>query len=196
MFPAESLVRHPSAACRAIARALALAALGAALAVPARSLAAQNNNCLAPRAGASTRGPFDQLTGSYMLIMYATAGAQAGRISAGSLELRQPPPDAGAPAAMYVGAATVDMHRLGAKVTGLVLSRDPAAPGVTFDVGDRGEGTLLFGSVRLRDKDGRLTVPLVAATVRELTARGMRGTWRGTGAGAGDAAGYFCAFRY
>ncbi len=176
-----------------------LRSCGACLPIVAASVAgAQNNNCLPPTGKASAVSSFEKLHGSFLLLVYATTGPKAGRLAGGTLDLAPAGAARRAGGTFYVGTTSVDLRRVGARFTGSLLSRDPAAPGVTFEVGGSGQtsGTLVFGSVRGNGGEGSKAVAVTRADVSELSKRGWKGFWRSTAPEGSTASGYYCATRY
>lgn len=173
----------------------------ALLALPAlaRPVAAQINNCIPPTGRGAPIGSLDEMRGSTLVVAYSTSGPKQGRITSGTVDLTLAPPMHRAAGVLMIGSSSLELDRIGAQFAGSVRSRDPGAPGVTLDRGAPGAaGTLTFGSVRTRDANGALSVPVTRFEFVERFTKGFRGRWRtigGTGEGA-NAAGYFCASRF
>ena len=159
---------------------------------------AQNNNCRPLAANTPTTGSLAKLNGSYLLLVYASSGPQAGRIAGGTLDLTTAAAPMRRNGTLYVGTASIDLKRVGARYAGSLLSRDPATPGVSIEVGGptHKTGTVIFGSLRSKRADGSHAAPSTRGDVVEVSARGFRGFWRSTAPDGTSAAGYFCATRY
>lgn len=159
---------------------------------------AQNNNCRPLAANTPTTGSLANLSGSYLLLVYASTGPQAGRIAGGTLDLATAAAQLRRNGTWYVGSASIDLKRVGAGYAGSLLSRDPATPGVSIEVGGptHKTGTVVFGSVRSKGANGSHAVPTTRGDLVEVSARGFRGFWRSMALNGASAAGYFCATRY
>jgi len=168
-----------------------------AVLVLARSAAAQNNNCIPPTGRGAAVGALDDLRGSMLLVAYATAGSQQGKITSGTIDLVPAPPAARERGVMMIGSTTLNLARVGGEFSGTLRSRDPGSPSVTLE-GARGgaPATLTFGSVRTRGADGASRTPVVQLEIVERFAKGLRGRWRTVGGSAKAGSGYFCASRF
>ncbi len=158
---------------------------------------AQYNNCIPPSPRGERASSLDALRGSTLLIAYATAGPQKGRITSGTLDL-QPASDAmREKGVVLVGMTSIDLPRIGAQFNGSLRARDPIAPGVTVEAANDGRpATMTLGSIRERNAKGELVGPVTRFDILESFPKGYRGFWQtlhGTGV---PASGYFCASRF
>jgi len=173
-------------------------ALGASclLAFSAGPAGAQYNNCVPPTGQGGPVQQVDTLRGSLMLVVYALTGPRGGRIASGTLDLYPATAEQRDRGIVLVGTTTLALGQVGARASGSLQARDPAAPGVTFERAAGGPYTITLGSVRRRAADGRWETPVMRLELVESTARGYRGRWRSSGPTGDLASGYFCASRF
>lgn len=167
------------------------------LATASQSAGAQYNNCIPPSPRGERASNLDSLRGSTLLIVYATAGPQKGRISSGTLDLQGASPEWRAKGVIMTGITSIDLARVGAQYTGSLNGRDPGAPSVTVEAPtDGGPAVMILGSIRQRNAEGVLTGPVSRFEIVERFPRGYRGVWRTINASGAAASGYFCASRF
>ena len=158
---------------------------------------AQYNNCIPPSPRGERAGNLDSLRGSTLLIAYATAGPQKGRISSGTLDLQPATPALREKGWILTGITSIDLARIGAQFNGSLHGRDPGAPSVTVEAATDGRpAVMILGSIRERNAKGELTGPVTRFEIMERFPRGYRGLWKTINAKGAAASGYFCASRF
>lgn len=158
---------------------------------------AQYNNCIPPAPRGERAGNLDSLRGSTLLIVYATAGPQKGRISSGTLDLQRASPEWQQKGVIMTGITSIDLAKIGAQYAGSLNGRDPGAPSVTVEAATDGRpAVMILGSIRERNAKGELVGPVSRFDIVERFPRGYRGVWQTINAKGAPASGYFCASRF
>ena len=179
--------------------ATALLACGAP---PPRVTPPPDDPCATARTVLAADATLSGREGSYRLLLVATEGPRTGDSTRADLELRTVSGDratsGGTAGAMRTlqGWTDVDLAEVGARTSGPVDSRDPAAPGVLVLESRAAEGsariTLRLGATLNRPDllltEGTFTV----LRLQSLTSTGFAGTWR-SGPFEPEASGAFCA---
>ena len=170
---------------------------GAVLCAASARLPGQTNNCIPPTSHSSPVTSLDQLRGSTLLIVYATAGPRKGRITSGTVDMEVASAELKRRGIVMVGSSTLDLRRVGAQYVGSLRSRDPGAPGVTLEAQAAGRSaSLTFGSIRTAGTNGVIAVPVTRFDLSEKSHKGFRGLWHTIGGVGAQGSGYFCASRF
>lgn len=195
------------AVVRPVSACLALALLAGCASLQANRAA----DCDIGKTSAARADSPPDLSGSYRLVMTATAGhARGGRVR-GTLTLaRRPGPQPsrgmlGIPIDLareqpFFGTASISLRAVGAVTMGTLASADPLAPGAAINVEtddhDRPVLALGLGSERNDQRSFIMDGALTEMRIRRVGPRGFSGGWTASsGYTTYHAAGTFCAVR-